>query len=110
MKQKFRYSNGTVVEYDEYPKPAGSYCWLCAYHRTHSQAQHDDETTPKPGTPQAPSLGTQLWEECERCGREPSYARANGHLCAGCIRKGEDHPRIPGPAVPYHSVEPSEDE
>ncbi len=52
------------------------------------------------------SLGAQLWEPCERCGAEPSYARANGHLCAECIRSGEDHPRIPGGAVPEFPVEP----
>lgn len=106
MKQKFQYSDGTVVEYDEYPKPAGSYCWLCAYHRVHTQDQHDGEVSPKPGTVRGPSLGAQLWEECDRCSAEPSYARPNGHLCARCIGGGEDHPRIPGPAVPTNSREP----
>ena len=31
------------------------------------------------------SLGrTQLWEPCERCGSEPSYLTARGHLCESC--------------------------
>ena len=50
------------------------------------------------------SLGAQLWEPCERCGAEPSYAQPGGHLCAQCAQT--DHPRIPGPAVPYYSEEP----
>lgn len=48
-------------------------------------------------------LGAQLWEECERCGAEPSYMQPGGHLCARCAQR--DHPRIGG-RVPYHSVEP----
>src|SRR3990167_4769080 len=44
--------------------------------------------------------GTQLWEPCKCCGTEPSYAVGIGHLCRKCIDRGEDHPRIPGPAVP----------
>jgi hypothetical protein len=27
---------------------------------------------------------TQLWEPCEKCGAEPSYQTANGHLCRAC--------------------------
>lgn len=27
-------------------------------------------------------VGAQLWEPCERCGSEPSYATPCGHLCA----------------------------
>jgi len=50
-----------------------------------------------------PSLGAQLWEPCERCGNEPSYAQPGGHLCAKCA--AIDHPRI-STRVPYHSVEP----
>lgn len=30
---------------------------------------------------------TQLWEPCERCGREPSYITMRGHLCPNCIGK-----------------------
>jgi len=48
----------------------------------------------------------QLWEPCERCGREPSYLVASGHLCQRCRDAGEDHPRIRGPATPTYSVEP----
>jgi len=51
-------------------------------------------------------MGEQLWEPCQRCGSEPSYARGNGHLCAACVAAGRDHPRIPGPRVPWHSTEP----
>lgn len=34
----------------------------------------------------SPQMNTQLWEPCERCGNEPSYATARGHLCRNCIR------------------------
>lgn len=37
-------------------------------------------------------LGGQLWEECERCGAEPSYMQPGGHLCARCAQS--DRPRI----------------
>jgi hypothetical protein len=59
-------------------------------------------------TTQSDNLGSQLWEECEKCGAEPSYAGAHGHLCAAC--SGAAHPMIPGPAVPYQGVEPDETE
>jgi hypothetical protein len=52
-----------------------------------------------------PNLGAQLWEPCQRCGQEPSYAQANGHFCATCAAK-HDHPRISTRA--QHSVEPEE--
>jgi hypothetical protein len=47
----------------------------------------------------------QLWERC-RCGREP--VNMPSHLCLRCLMAGQDHPRIPGGRVPYHSVEPEE--
>lgn len=31
--------------------------------------------------PEAPIGETQLWEPCEECGSEPSYATGSGHLC-----------------------------
>jgi hypothetical protein len=49
----------------------------------------------------------QLWERC-RCGREP--VNMPSHLCLNCLMASEDHPRIPGPRVPHHSVEPDGDE
>lgn len=27
---------------------------------------------------------TQLWEPCDKCGAEPSYQTATGHLCKNC--------------------------
>jgi hypothetical protein len=48
-------------------------------------------------------LGSQLWEECERCGTEPSYDQPGGHLCARCA--GSDHPRI-GTREPENTTEP----
>lgn len=48
-------------------------------------------------------LGAQLWEQCERCGAEPSYSQPGGHLCARCAQR--DHPRI-DTSEPQHSVEP----
>jgi hypothetical protein len=30
---------------------------------------------------------SQLWEPCERCGNEPSYATFHGHLCEKCMKK-----------------------
>jgi len=32
----------------------------------------------------APQSETQLWEPCENCGVEPSYATTRGHLCKTC--------------------------
>ena len=32
-----------------------------------------------------PSSRNQLWEPCEKCGKEPSYATSRGHLCKNCI-------------------------
>lgn len=46
----------------------------------------------------------QLWERC-RCGAEPVYMPS--HLCPQCIMHGADHPRISGPAAPWHTTEPA---
>ena len=47
----------------------------------------------------------QIWESC-RCGNEP--VNMPSHLCTDCLMRDEDHPRIPGPRVPHHSVEPED--
>ena len=60
----------------------------------------------KSSADQEAGLGPQLWESCQRCGSEPSYARRNGHLCRACRDAGHDHPRIPGPGVPTFPTEP----
>ena len=35
-------------------------------------------------TPSRVTVTTQLWEPCEKCGSEPSYQTASGHLCENC--------------------------
>jgi hypothetical protein len=41
-------------------------------------------------TKQGASVGrTQLWEPCERCGREPSYVTSRGHLCGNCAPEAQ---------------------
>ncbi len=64
----------------------------------HSQEQKTSFYRANPG-----KFGGQLWERC-RCGCEP--VNMPSHLCIDCLIEGHDHSRIPGPAVPYHSVEP----
>jgi hypothetical protein len=98
------FSDGTTRRCDVYPTPDGAYCWLCAYHHTHSEADHNENCASSLAAKKQHDLGTQLWEPCDRCGTEPSYARANGHLCKNCIGSGHDHPRI-NTAV-ANSVEP----
>ena len=37
-----------------------------------------------PSRTTAPLANIQLWEPCEKCGAEPSYLTAYGHLCKNC--------------------------
>lgn len=49
------------------------------------QAEIDRQNSRIEHTVNNPERGNpQLWEPCEKCGCEPSYQTAKGHLCAGC--------------------------
>lgn len=41
-------------------------------------------TVPPTVTPSRVMSVTQLWEPCDKCGAEPSYQTASGHLCKNC--------------------------
>jgi hypothetical protein len=44
----------------------------------------EQESATRPATAPASHSRVQLWEPCEKCGTEPSYQTARGHLCANC--------------------------
>lgn len=54
------------------------------FQRQWQAEKYAEEKFPRPVKVSRPVNRTQLWEPCERCGKEPSYVTPRGHLCERC--------------------------